>query len=243
MRRALVVLVVGSILLTGSPSMAQSPADLTQVFDQYLAAVKAGDFRRVLAVYRTPVREQVLADYASPQAQAEFLEALKEMAPDAYEAPTVAPSSGQAVLLRVMGKKHVPPEIQKQQNLPPVVQMAMVIEFAQEGGQWKMGPPAFAAAPPAEAKEPRRPRDLVMGTRADYRDGASTELGGPVIRAERQASGTVYVIRVLDEEVAAFVPARLVRPAFGPGKILVLRGATHKQDPQKFWAEQAKLHE
>ena len=75
-----------------------------------------------------------------------------------------------------------------------------------------------------------------MGTRANYKDGTNTEVGGPVVRAEKQAAGTVYVIRVLDDEVAAFVPARLVQPAFGPGKILVLRGVPHKQDARKFWA-------
>lgn len=82
-----------------------------------------------------------------------------------------------------------------------------------------------------------------MGARADYKEGALTELGGPILRLEKQAAGTVYVIRMLDEEVAAFVPARLAQPGFAVGKIIVLRGGSHKEAPQKFWAEQAKLHE
>ena len=180
---------------------------------------------------------------AANPAQAGFLGALAEMAPDGNDAPTITPAGGEKVLLHVMARKNVPPEIQMQQQLPPVMRTPMVIEFAREGAQWRMGPPTFAAAPQAAAKEPRRPRDLQMGARADYQDGTNTELGGPVVRVEKQPAGTVYVIRVLDDEVAAFVPARLVEPAFGPGKILVLRGASHKQDGQKFWAEQAKLHE
>jgi hypothetical protein len=182
-----------------------------------------------------------MEEYKSPQEQKSFLEQVAEMTPDGYEAPVVSPS-GDKVLLRVMAKKNVPPAVQKQQKLPPVIQKPMVIEFAQEGGQWKMGPPAFSAPPQAEAAV-RRPKDLKMGARTDYKEGASTQLGGPILRLEKQAAGTVYVIRMLDEEVAAFVPANLVKPAFAAGKILVMEGASHKQDSRKFWAEQAKLHE
>ena len=81
-----------------------------------------------------------------------------------------------------------------------------------------------------------------MGVRTDYKDGASTELGGPILRIDKQAGGTVFVLRMLDEEIAAWVPQRLVKPEFTVGKILVLRGASHQQDPQKFWAEEASLH-
>jgi len=221
--------------------MAQSPADLTRVFDQYLAALKANDFQKVTAVYQSSFKQQVLTEYGAADKQGIFLSAIAEMAPDSYEAATVSRSEGQKLLLHITAKKNVPPEIQKQQNLPPVMAMPMVIEFEKEGGQWKMGPPAFGQTPPTG--EPRRPKDLKMGARTDYNEGASIELGGPILRTEKQAGGTVYVIRAVDDEVAAFVPARLVQAAFATGKILVLRGASHKVDTQKFWAEEAKLHE
>jgi hypothetical protein len=115
----------------------------------------------------------------------------------------------------------------------------MVVDFVQEGGQWKMGPPSFSA-PPQEVTA--GPKDLDMGVRADYNDGANTQVGGPIQRVEKQAAGTVYVIRVLDEEIAAFLPAKLVQPGFEAGKILVMQGASHKKEPQKFWAEEARLH-
>ena len=228
-------------ILIGSVLLAQTPADLTKVFDQYLAAVKAKDFHKVLAVYHSEAKKLVMEEYRSPQEQKAFLEQVAEMSPDGYEAPVVSPA-GDKVLLRVMAKKNVPAAIQKEQKLPPVMQKPMVIEFAQEGGQWKMGPPSFSAPPQAEAVV-RRPKDLKMGVRTDYEEGASTQLGGPILRLEKQTAGTVYVIRMLDEEVAAFVPANLVQAAFAAGKIVVLQGASHKQDPQKFWADQAKLHQ
>jgi len=144
-------------IFLGGLLLAQSPAELTKVFDQYLAAVKANDFKKVTAVYQSSVKEMVLSQYGSAGDQKEFLAALAEMAPDSYEAPTATPSEGQKVLLRVLGKKKVPPAIRKEQKLPPVVQMPMVIEVAQEGGEWRMGPPSFGDSPPA--KEPQRPKD------------------------------------------------------------------------------------
>jgi hypothetical protein len=40
----------------GGLLMAQSPADLTKVFDRYLAAVKARDFQKVVAVYHSEAK-------------------------------------------------------------------------------------------------------------------------------------------------------------------------------------------
>lgn len=118
-------------IFLGGLLMAQSPADLTKVLDQYLAAVKANDFKKVTAVYQSSVKEMVVSQHGgSAGDQKEFLAAMAEMAPDSYEAPTVSPAQGQKILLRIVGKKKVPPAIQKEQKLPPVMQMPMVIEFA-----------------------------------------------------------------------------------------------------------------
>jgi hypothetical protein len=227
-----------AVIMGASMLSAQSASDLTKVFDQYLAAVKAKDFQKIIALYHSAAKKAVLTDFETPQEQKEFLEQIAEMTPDSYAAPEVSPG-GDRVILRIMAKKNVPPAVRKANNLPAVMQKPMIVEFAQEGGQWKMGPPSFSA-PPAEPTA--RPKDLRMGVRADYKEGANTQLGGPILRSEQQPAGTVYVIRMLDQEIAAFVPAKLVKPAFEPGKILVMQGASHKQDPQKFWAEDAKLH-
>ena len=50
-------------LVMGGLLMAQGVADLTKVFDEYLAAVKAKDFKRVVAVFQNSVKQQVLADF------------------------------------------------------------------------------------------------------------------------------------------------------------------------------------
>ena len=219
---------------------AQTVADLTKIFDAYLAAVKAKDFKAVTALYRASVKRDVLDTYPTAKEQEAFLKSLAEMAPDSISDPTVTPHGSKGALLNFTGAKRVPPDIQKSRKLPPVAKMPMVVEFANEGGAWKMGPPAFAGEAPS-ASEKKAPKDLNMGTRADYVEQSATQLGGPILRTEKQAAGTVYVIRMVDGVIAAFVPAKLVTPDFQIGKAIQMQGAMHKKDPQKFWADNAKL--
>jgi hypothetical protein len=227
-------------ILGASLLFAQSTGDLTKVLDQYLAAVKAKDFQKIISLYHAAAKKAVLTDFETPEEQKNFLAQIAEMAPDAYAAPEVS-TGGDRVILRIMAKKNIPPAIQKKAKLPPTMEKPMVVDFMQEGGQWKMGPPSFHTPVPAQATV--GPKDLNMGVRTDYKEGANTQLGGPILRLEKQAAGTVYVVRMLDEEIAAFVPEKLVQPDFETGKILVMQGASHKQDAQKFWAEDAKLHQ
>ena len=69
------------------------------------------------------------------------------------------------------------------------------------------------------------------------------QMGGQILSMEKQAAGTVFLVRVLDEEIAAFVPSALVTAQLVPGRIVSLRGAEHKADKLKFWAEKASLEE
>ena len=82
-----------------------------------------------------------------------------------------------------------------------------------------------------------------MGTRSDYADGENTEVGGPILKVEKQAAGSVFLLRVTDEEVAVFVPADKVADTFVPGSILVVHGAMNKSDKLKMWAEDAALYQ
>jgi hypothetical protein len=58
---------------------------------------------------------------------------------------------------------------------------------------------------------------------------------------EKQEAGTVYVIRVVDEEDAVFVPAALVTSNFVTGAVISFRAAKSETDPLKYWAESAQL--
>ena len=131
----------------------------------------------------------------------------------------------------------VPEEVQKQKNLPSTQRAELVLKFVKEGGQWKMDPPLWLSDP----NKRERPKDLKMGTRADYAEGANIEVGGAILKLEKQTAGTVFVLRLSDQEIAVFVPAEKVSQEFVPGSILVVHGAESKTDKLKVWAEDAAL--
>ena len=113
------------------------------------------------------------------------------------------------------------------------------MRFLKEGGQWKMGAPLILGDPDQRA----RPADLDMGSKSDYEYRLDLELSGAILSLERQEAGTVFLLRVVDEEVAAMVPATMVSSELVPGRILVLRGGVHTTDKLKFWAGEVSLYQ
>jgi hypothetical protein len=225
----LVVLGCSSLLLT------QTTQDFTKIYDSYLAAVKNGSYSQVSTFLSAEMRDQI----KTPELQAEYMEMMKQMAPIHYETEFVNVfKDGQTADVDLIVTVAVPEQVQKQQKLPPTQRGEMMLRFVKEAGQWKMGPPLLMGDPDKRA----RPKDLNMGSRADYAEGASTEVGGSILKMEKQSAGTVFLLRLPSEEIAVFVPAAKVSDQFVPGSILVVHGAENKTDKLKLWAEDAALY-
>ena|SRR5271165_1143875 len=229
---------IGFLLLAlgcSSLLLAQTAKDFTGIYDSYLAAVKSGSYSKVSTFLSAEVRDQI----KTPELQAEYMEMMKQMAPVRYETEFVNVSKdGQTADVDLIVTFAVPEQVQKEQKLPPTQRGEMSLKFVKEAGQWKMGPPLLMGDPDKRA----RPKDLNMGSRADYAEGANTELGGTILKTEKQSAGTVYVLRLPGEEDAVFVPSAKVSDAFVPGSILVVHGAANKTDKLKLWAEDAALY-
>jgi hypothetical protein len=230
------VLIAFLLLGCSSLLLAQAASDFTRIYDSYLEAVKSGSYSRTSAYLSAEMRDQL----KTPEIQKEYMETMKLMAPIHYETEFINVSKdGQTADVDLIVTIAVPEQVQKEQKLPPTQHGEMVLKFVREGGQWKMGPPLLLGDPDKRA----RPKDLNMGSRADYAEGASTEVGGVVLKMEKQASGTVFVLRLPDQEIAVFVPAAKVLDGFVPGSILVVHGAENKTDKLKLWAEDAALYQ
>jgi hypothetical protein len=232
------VLITVLLLTLGCSSLlvAQTAQDFTKIYDSYLAAVKTGDYGKTSAFLSAEVRDQL----KTPDDQATYMEMMKQLAPTHYETVSLTMSeNGQKADVDLIVTMAVPEAVQKERNLPPTQRAEMILEFVKEAGQWKMGPPLMMGDPDKRA----RPKDLNMGTRADYAEGSNTEVGGPILKMEKQAAGTVYVLRMTDEEIAVFVPAAKVSDKFVPGSILVVHGGDHKTEKLKFWADDAGLYQ
>ena len=215
--------------------VAQTAQDFTKIYDSYLAAVKSGSYSRVSPLLSAEVREEL----KTPANQAEYMAMMKQMAPIRYETEFAnVAEGGQAAEVDLIATIAVPEQVQKEQKLPPTQRAEMILNFVKEAGQWKMGPPLLLGDPDKRA----RPKDLNMGSRADYAEGANTEVGGAVLKMEKQTAGTVYLLRVTDQEIAVFVPAAKVAGTFVPGSVLVVHGAENNSDKLKMWAEDVSLY-
>ncbi len=223
-------------LMFGSLLMGQTMQDFTRIYDAYLAAVGKGAFSEVSAFFSQDLKKQI----KTADDQQEFMMMAKYVSPASYE-PTflTLTNGGQKAEVQVIATIKVPEDVRKKQNLAPTQRLELILNFVKEGGQWKWDGPTILGDPDQRA----RPKDLKMGVRSDYKAGSNTELGGQIQRLEKQQAGTVYLVRVLDEEIAVFVPAGKVSGDFVPGRILALRGAGHKTDKLKFWADEASLHQ
>ncbi|MGA2653079.1 MAG: hypothetical protein ABSF28_21365 [Terracidiphilus sp.] len=169
-----------------------------------------------------------------------FLNAMM-MVPSSYEVGSVSESKDgkSASLVMVAVLPPMPPEFRDQKDSDGPRKRELTVAFTREAGLWKI---AIASQSVGDDPDKRlRPEDLIMGLRSDYSSGAKTDMGGVILRAEKQDAGTVYVIRVVDEEDAVFVPSELVSADFVTGKVISFHAAQNANDPLKYWAESAKL--
>jgi len=216
--------------------VAETIQDFTKIYDSYLAAVKNGDYREVSAFLSGEMIEEI----KTPEDQEEFLLMAKYMAPVSYETGSLAISDGgRKAEVGLLITVELPEEVWKEQDLPPVQRAEVLLRFVKEGPQWKMGAPLILGDPDQRA----RPEDLNMGSQVDYEYRPNLELSGSILSLEKQEAGTVFLIRVVDEEIAVMVPEAMVSSEFVPGRILVLRGGVHTTEKLKFWACEASLYQ
>jgi hypothetical protein len=215
--------------------MAQTAQDFTKIYDSYLATVKTGNYDKTAALLSTEVRGQL----KTADDRDTYMAMMKLMTPMHYETTSLTMSDDkQKAEVEVLATLAVPETMQKEQKLPPTQRAEISLSFVKEAGQWKMGSVMMIGDPDKRA----RPKDLNMGSRGDYKEDANSEVGGSILRMEKQAAGTVFVLRVTDEEIAVFVPAAKVSDEFVAGRILVVHGAENKSDKLKLWADDAKLY-
>ena len=223
-------------LLFGSMLMGQTIQDFTRIYDAYLAGVKSGEFRKVSTLFSQELRNEI----KTKEDQQEFMRMANYMVAESYEPLFFTMiEGGRKAELQVVITIKVPEDVQKERKLPPTQRMELILCFVKEDDQWKWGWPTILGDPDNRS----RPKDLKMGSRNDYKPGSNTQMGGQVLHMDKQADGTVYTIRVLNEEIATFVPSAKVSSEFVPGCILILRGAEHQSDKLKFWADEASLHQ
>jgi hypothetical protein len=216
---------------------AQTTEELLKVYDSYRGALKAKRLEAALAPLIEKVREETREELRDPENQA----LLEFLVPLSYETVGITWSkSGQKATLYFVGTFRVPEEVQKESKTGPTTRMEYFIEFQKEGGVWKMGLPTITGDPNGIA----RPADLNMGVSTDYAESSVATVGGRIVKVEPAKQGTVYLIRVTDEEIAVWVRPEVKYEAseFIPGQIVEFEGSVHKADKRKMLARTAKVY-
>jgi|SRR5208283_4759310 len=216
----------------------QTDAAFQKIYDSYLAALKTNNFQAVKTQVSSELWEQ-FTSWAPPSKRAGLMASIaKDTVPSSYEVQFVRRSKdGKKASMMVVGM--FAPDSFHAPEGGPEEKAEATISFVQKAGVWKVGDVKIDRNLSTRPK----PQDLNMGQREDYRDAVNTRLGGVILRLEKQAAGTVYVIKVVDEEDAVFLPEAKVSPDFVRGAIVFFDASQHEHDPLKYWAESAELKE
>ncbi|GFO54546.1 hypothetical protein GMSM_15530 [Geomonas sp. Red276] len=206
MRIRSTVLTVAWMVVTGvsSPAWGDDLSEATQVFDEYCAAARTGDFERIMSLY-TEDEQRIKREQNLPkEAQDGFLLKARSLAPDSYTVQHVSwklKRDRSAVTLYLEGVAHVPDEWKAER---PDWAMRESVALKKESGQWKIdavvnwGRPGTAGAAP----------DLRY-TPADLDPEKTVKVEGRVLRVDYQPAYTLVLLeRRAAEEVAVFLPAR-----------------------------------
>jgi hypothetical protein len=210
------------------PLLAQTEADFRNIYDAFNRALRAKLYDAVTAIL---TEEQIKLYAATPLAQRPMFYGMTTRVPISYEVEYVKVSrDGLRATMLIVGTFAASSGQEKSE---------MTLQFVKQKDIWRMERPTYGSDPDRRAK----PRNLIMGSRADYAETAGAELGGTVLRLVKQDAGTVYVVRRVDEEEAVFVPKALVSRDFVPGSVVSFHAAQHKSQKLKYWAESASLDE
>jgi len=213
--------------------------DLTSLFDQYNAAVKAGEFERALEFRIAEVKDEILSFIANPEGKKDFEEMSKGMTPDSYTVDHL--DSGQPeVTLYLTGTFKSPDPAQAGK----IKRLEFRITFLEVSGVWKMGRVTWMGDPDAVKRSP----DQNFEPESNYDLGRNTSLGGRIVSVKFEKDYTLVALRVMDEETLVFLPAKADLEKSGlktgllvPWGMLEAEGHPHKTNPLKILAQTAKL--
>lgn len=229
-------------MTAGYSSAAQDlTAELTQIFDAYNVAAKAGEVDKMISLRTAEVREEIRRDIKKKEDRELFVLLGRAQTPESYEAQHVAVArDGKTATLYMLAQYAAMPEVKR-----PRSRMEASITFNKENGKWKMK----SLLPLGEPDKVTRPKDLNYNPKAADLDREGS-IGGRIVKIEFKPGYTLVMVRVMDEENAVFLPNKeklqesgISLEELAPWNIFEFSGHPHKKDKLKFFATGGKLVE
>ncbi len=234
------IVFLACLALTGAAE-AQDAAELTRVFDEYNAAAKAGDLKKMLPMRSAEQQKDISKEIVKKKDREYFLLIARAQIPESYEVQHVSQAAGgQSATLYLLAQFPAMREIER-----PRTRMEEMISFKKENGRWKID----SSMPLGDPDKVKHPGDLRYDpSNADL--DVSGEIGGRIVKSEFYPDYTLVIVRVMDEENAVFLPAKEKLQQAGmppedldPWKNHEFSGHPHKNDKQKFFATGSRLIE
>jgi hypothetical protein len=115
-------------------------AGLTAVYDRFNAAIKAGDLKTAVSLRTKEFQTKYGAEIREPKGGKSYLEDLRPLTPVSYKVKDskLDGKSAEMFMLATL------PKNPRDKDAP--AQMIIGVEFAQEGGEWKMGTISYMSA-------------------------------------------------------------------------------------------------
>ncbi len=233
------ILWVGVLFLSSVAFAAPKLAELTRIYDQQNAAMASGDMERILLFRTAKTKTEIKAYLKTPQDRKELLEMSKAMVPISYTIDQQDISDKKATLY-LTGTFHSMEPKKKGKE----IRQEMLIFYTKEGGQWKIDNLIFAGDPD---KVKRSPNDR-LEPESHFRLDASTHVGGRLVQVKFEKDHTLLAIRVLDEEILLFFPAKELLEKSGfhtnklvPGQLIEATGCPHKSNSRKILGRNLSL--
>jgi hypothetical protein len=242
MLQRLLLLAAGLLvcMTAGYPAAAQDlTAELTQIFDAYNAASKAGEVDKMISLRTADMRQEIRRDIRKKEDRELFILLGRAQTPESYEAQHVAVArDGKSATLYMLAQYAAMPEVER-----PRSRMEAAITFNKENGKWKMK----SLLPLGDPDKVTRPKNLNYNPKAADLDREGS-IGGRIAKIEFKAGYTLVMVRVLDEENAVFLPDKEKLQESGisveelvPWNVFEFSGHPHKNDKLKFFATSGKL--
>jgi hypothetical protein len=210
--------------------------ELKDVFDAYNGFAKTGDVDKMLALRTAAVEKEIRSQIKKKRDREDFVMMGRAQVPSSYEVQHVTwGKDGKSADLYALW--HLPP--MKEIDRLKQADVEVLLVFKMEKGKWKMD----NILPLADPSQIKRPKDLVYNEKDADEGVTSASVAGRIVKLEFQPDHTLVIVRVMDEEIAVFLPRKetLAKAGvnfddFAPWKMREFTGYPHKTDKLKFFA-------
>lgn len=215
---------------------AAAESGILAAFDAYTAKARSGDVDGMLALRSAAMAEEIRGELGKDPEARDFLIGMsRAQAPEAREIEHIDWSEeGDSAEVYWLWTLPAMPEMAREK----ATQIEGMTRVVREGGAWKIGDYLLMY----EVSKINRPTDL--GYEPEQVDEEmESSLGGRITRLAFKEDHTLILVRVMDDEIAVFLPPRKVLEdagvdfgAWAPWSQREFRGYRHRTDRLRFFA-------